>query len=167
MKRSTGGSLYPPTALIDAVDVLRVPLEDRLVDVDDREVGVGEPLRRRGDGVALREADADDKVEALTRERRHVRHVVGRGLRLDDAARDPELALRPLETFVRKLVEAVVVELARVCDEADPERRRRRRPGGVAARLLVASAALSQHRDRRHCGSHGEQLPRISGHRHS
>ena len=103
MNRSTGGSLTPPTALTEVeparfassaaevadevadlllaeqqpLDVLRLALEERLVDVDDREARVREPLRGRGHRVALREPDADDQVEPLSCERRHVRDVVG------------------------------------------------------------------------------------------
>ena len=71
----------------EPLDVGGLPLQERLVDVDDREVRLGEALGGRGDRVALREADPDDEVEALPRERRHVRDVVGSGLGLD--ARDP------------------------------------------------------------------------------
>jgi hypothetical protein len=87
----------------------------------------------------LREADADDHVVPLARERRHVRDVVGGGARLDDAALDPELLLRALQPLVRELVEAAVVELARIRDQRDLEgllAAGRRRGGG----LVVAAA---------------------------
>ncbi len=116
---------------------------------------LGEALRGGRDRVALGEADPDDQVEALPRERRHVRDVVGGGLRLDDAARDPELALGPLEALEGELVEAVVVELARVGDQADLEAGRRCLRLG-RGRLVVAAAPGrergSQDGDRREPG---------------
>ena len=97
MKRSTGGSLKPPTELTtgsatssrtpgqdagevaglllaeeDPDDVRRLVLQRRLVDVDDREAGVREALGSRVDGVALREPDADDEIEAVPGQRRVV-----------------------------------------------------------------------------------------------
>ena len=127
------------------LDVRGLPLQERLVDVDDREARLREPLGGRGDRVALREADADDQVEALPRERRHVRHVVGSGLRLDDATGDPEVALGALEPLEGELVEAVVVELARVGDEPDLEARGRRLGLG-RGRLVVAAAPCREQR---------------------
>ena len=100
-------------------DVLRLALEIALVDVDDREMRIRKPLRRGGDRVALGEADADDQVVALARERDHVRDVLGGRRRLDDAALDPEIVLRTLEPLVRELVEPVVVELTLIGDEPD------------------------------------------------
>ena len=99
-----------------------MPFSARLVDVDDHELRVRELLRGGRDRVALREADAEDQVVALARERRHVRDVVGRRLRLEHAALDAELLLRPLQPLVRELVEAAVVELAEVGDQRDLER---------------------------------------------
>src|SRR5262249_35106596 len=70
----------------EADDVLRLALEVALIDVDDCEVRVREPLCRRRDRVALREPDANDQVISKTRERDHVGDVLrGRG-RLDDSA---------------------------------------------------------------------------------
>ena len=152
MNRSTGGSFMPPTALITSapvaplllepgeiadevadlllaeeqpLDVRRLARDECLVDVDDREADVRELLRHLADRVALSEADTDDEVVAVARQRGHVRDVVGGRGRLDHASLDPELLLRPLEPVERQLVEAVVVELALVCDQADADRRLR------------------------------------------
>ena len=172
MNRSTGGSLKPPTALTDfpparfglqraqvadeiahlllaeqeALDVLRLALERRLVDVDDREARVREPLRDSRDRVPLREADADDQVEALPGEGRHVGDVVRCRLRLDHATRDAELALGALQPLERELVEAVVVQLARVGDEPDLQRRGGGRVGGrrLAGGLVAPAAARGE-----------------------
>ena len=140
----------------EALDVLRLALERGLIDVDDREVRVREPLGGRGDGISLGEPDADHQVVALPRQCRHVRDVIRRALRLDDPALDPELALRALEALVGELVEAVVVQLARVGHERDLEARGRRRGrrvglGRGTARLVVAATPGGQ-RD----GGHGE-----------
>jgi hypothetical protein len=150
----------PGTAEQETLHVGGRALERRLVDVDDREVRLREALRRSGDRVTLGEADADDQVVALPRERRHVRDVVGRGVRLDDPPLDPELPLGPLEAVVRELVEAVVVQLAGVRDEAHFQllrgrrlgRRRRRRAG----RLAVAATPC---RERRHDGDERQSGP--------
>ena len=116
---------------------------------------VGEALRDLADRVALGEADADDQVVVLPRERGHVRDVVGSGGGLDHPALDPELLLRPLEAAEGELVEAVVVELALVGDQADPEllllgrgRRRRRR-------LVVVAAATGERENREEQGRAG------------
>ncbi len=150
----------------EALDVRRLALQERLVDVDDREVRVGEPLGGRRDRVALREADPDDEVVALAGERGHVRHVVGSGLRLDHTAGDPHLALRALQPLEGELVEAVVVQLPRVGDEPDLERRRRRgRLGRRAARLVVAAAARRERRGTEDDGREREESGMVSSHR--
>ena len=102
--------------------------------------------------AALREADPDDQVVALTRERGHVRDVVGGGARLDDAAFDPEFLLRALEPLVRELVEAAVVELTSVCDQRDLEglfAAVRRRCGGL---VVAAARGKSEHERGEKCG---------------
>ena len=104
-----------------ALDVRRLARDERLVDVDDREADVRILLRHLADRVALREADADHKVVALSGQRRHVRDVVGGGRGLDHASFDGELLLRPLDAPEGELVEPVVVELALVDDQADAQ----------------------------------------------
>src|SRR6188472_2402619 len=104
----------------DAARVLRLPLETRGREVDDRELLVGEPLRHCCHLVGHQEPDADHEV-VLPRAGREVRDVVGRALRDEDAPVDAELLLRVLETLVRESVEALVVEAPDVCHERDAE----------------------------------------------
>ena len=123
-----------------------------------------ELLGDRLDRLRHQEADTDDQVVVLLRERREVRHVVGVGARDEHASLDAELLLGALEPLVRKEVEGAVVESADVRDEPDLDRRpgrsarlgRCRRRGGVArvAAVVVAAAACEQ-RERR--DQRGEQ----------
>ena len=80
----------------EAEEVRRLVRLLGLVDVDDREVRLREVRRDGVDRRRLGEADADRQVIALARERREVRDVLLRRLRLEDALLDPELALRAL-----------------------------------------------------------------------
>ena len=167
MKRSTGGSLKPPTALI-ALAARALRLERRRGSRrGSRPAPRGRGAPGRSAGLPFRNAWSTSTIAklvsgnrlavaaiaspcakptpmirsiALPRERRHVRDVVGGGLRLDDAALDPELALGALEPLEGELVEAVVVELARVGDQPDLEARRRRRLPSCRRRLVVAAA---------------------------
>ena len=118
-------------------DVLRLAREARLVDVDDLELRVREPRRGLRNRVALREADADDQVVVLADERRHVRDVVGGGRGLEDATLDAELPLGSLETVVRELVEATVVQLPFVGEQPDLDRVL---VGPGRRRVVIASA---------------------------
>ena len=175
MKRSTGGSLKPATALIEvparplrlkrceiadevadlllaeqeSLDVRGLALQRRLIDVDDRELRLRERLRRARNRITLGVPDADDQVVSLPGERRHVGDVVGSGLRLDHATLDAELLLGPLEAVVGELVEPVVVELPEIGDQTHLDSRRRalRRPGGG---VVVRPAARRDDRNGRH-----------------
>src|SRR3954454_5028093 len=130
-----------------ADDVLRLALHPGRVEVDDRELGARELLRRRRHGVGHEEAVADDEVVLLLRQRRQVRDVVRVLLRHEHATVDAELLDGALEALVRQLVERAVVEAADVGDETDLDLLALRRARGAAARaasaVVVAAAARS------------------------
>src|SRR5439155_14948053 len=114
------------------LDVLRLVLERRDVDVDDRELRVRE-LRRHGiHRVSHQEADADRDPGTRADARRQVRDVVGRRLRLNDTTLDAGL-LRGQEADVGEVVERLVVQAADVGHETRAERRRPRGRRVVAA----------------------------------
>src|SRR3954451_11540619 len=114
----------------DAADVLRLALEARRVDVDDRELRLRVLLCNLGNRVAHEEADGDDEVVTGLGSRRKVRDVVRRALRDEDPALDAVLALGDLEAVVRKRVEALVVEATDVRDHGHLQRRCRLMLGG-------------------------------------
>src|SRR3954470_7023087 len=124
-------------------DVLRLALHQRRRVVDDRELLLGELLRRRLDRVGHQEAVPDDQVVLLRRQRRQVRDVV-RVLPGDqNPALDPELLDGALEALVRQLVERAVVEAADVGDEADLDLLALRRARGAAARAAAAAVVAA------------------------
>ena len=86
-----------------------------------------------------------------------VRDVLGVRSGLEHAALYAKLPLRPLEPLEGELVEAAVVELADVGDEADPERLAPRLPGGPgpARGLLVVAAATRSKREDGQCEEDG------------
>ena len=84
-------------------------------------------LRR---GVLHQEADGDHEIVAALGEASQVLHIIRLGGRLNDIGVNAELLRRPEQAFVRKLVEAAVVEPADIGDEADPPRQRLRRGAG-------------------------------------
>ena len=107
----------------------------------------GKTLRSGVDGVALREPDADDEIEAVPRQRSVVGDVIRRRPRLGDADLDAELLLRPLEPFVRQLVETAVVQLSDVGDEPDLELRVGRLGGAGARPFVIAAAGRKEEHD--------------------
>src|SRR4051794_4281772 len=125
-----------------ADDVLRLALHPGRVEVDDRELGARELLRRRRHGVGHEEAVADDEVVLLLRQRRQVRDVVRVLLRHEHATVDAELLDGALEALVRQLVERAVVEAADVGDETDLDLLALRRARGAAARAAARAAAV-------------------------
>ena len=114
-----------------------------LIDVDDREVRVRKVRRHGVDRSRLGEADADRQVIAVTRERRQIRDVVLRRLRLEDALLDSQLRLGTLQPQEREMVEAAVVEPADVGDEPDLELAATRRRGRGIRRGLLPIAATA------------------------
>jgi hypothetical protein len=125
-----------------------------LVHVDDREVRLREGRRDGVDRRRLGEADADRQVIALARERREVRDVVLRRLRLKDLLLDPELGLCSQQPDVREMVEAAIVQAADVSDKPDLLAALAGGGGrGVGGGLLAASAAAcgDEHDEADHC----------------
>src|SRR6185436_3610247 len=113
-----------------------------LVHVHDRELRLREGRRDGVDRRRLGEADADRQVITLARERREVRDVVLRRLRLKDLLLDPELGLCPQQPDVGEMVEAAIVQAADVSDKSDVLAALAGGGGrGVGGRLLAASAA--------------------------
>jgi hypothetical protein len=80
--------------------------------------------------VGQQEAGGDDRVVALAGDRREVRDVVVRRVRLDRAGLHAELGLGQLQPGELVLVEPLVVEAADVADERGPERHGRRGAAG-------------------------------------
>src|SRR5215212_5853939 len=131
-----------------AVDVLRLALHQGLRVVDDPEVHGGELVGDRLHRLGHQEADADDEVVLLLRQRGQVRHVVRVLGRREHAALDAQLRLGPLEALVGELVEGAVVEAADVGDEPDLDLLGLRRGLGAAAaaaRRFVVRAAAHGH----------------------
>ena len=122
------------------LDVRRLARDECVVDVDDREADLRVLLRHLPDRVALRETDPDHEVVPVPRQPAHVRDVVGSRGRFDHASLDPELLLGPRESAERELVEAVVVELALVGDQADADRLFR--PCGCGGRRRLAGFVI-------------------------
>ena len=125
-----------------------------LVDVDDRELRVREVRRHRVDRIRLREADADGQVIPVARERRQVRDVLLRRLRLVDTLLDAQLALRSEEPDVREVVETAVIEPTDVGDEADLDLLGSAAGRRVRRGLLATSATAGsdeKHEDAEEC----------------
>ena len=83
---------------------------------------VGERLRDGADGRLHEESVADHQVVVLGGEVRQVGDVLIAGLGLDHVALDMELVLGLGKADERQMVEALVVQAARVGDQADLER---------------------------------------------
>ena len=126
-----------------ALDVLRLVLHRRHVDVDDRELVARVRGRHSVHRIRHQEADADRDPGAGLDARLQVRDVVGGRLRLNDTALDAAL-LGLLETDVREVVERLVVQTADVGNETCRE-------GGLVRRRRRAAA---------HCGKQGRQKHR-------
>jgi hypothetical protein len=91
--------------------------------VGDREVDVRELRRDRGERRREQVAGRRDDIRALADRGRQVRQVVGVRVGLQRDRLDPELRLRLVQPGELILVEALVVELARVADKRRGERR--------------------------------------------
>ena len=118
-----------------ALDVLRLALQARGREVDDREVVVRELAGDRGGRLAHEEADRDAQVVLLLGERRQVRDVVAVRLGDQHATLDAEVGLGVLEALVGEEVEGTVVEAADVRDDAGLD--------GLGFRGLIAAAATT------------------------